>query len=154
MLNSRKLQFFWWTCRNINDKRPDSSPLNSLWPSSSLSSRAEVEFRSTNTDSFKASLYSTWNIYIPCIYTYIHVYIYICMYIYLSPMFFTNKYSKSINPTYWIQQPIFLTWDGTKNTLSSLQQTFCKSKNANCKDSPSFIAQSWYTIAGWFICSL
>ena len=129
-----------------------------LWipcgPPPLLISRAEVESRSTNTDSFKASLYSTWNIYIPCIYTYIHVYIYICMYIYLSPMFFTNKYSKSINPTYWIQQPIFLTWDGTKNTLSSLQQTFCKSKNANCKDSPSFIAQSWYTIAGWFICSL
>ena len=64
------------------------------------------------------------------------------MYIYLSPMFFTNKYSKSINPTYGIQQPIFLTWDGTKNTLSSLQQTFCKSKNANCKDSSSLIAQS------------
>ena len=76
------------------------------------------------------------------------------VYIYISPMFFTNKYSKSINPTYWIQQPIFLTWDGTKNTLSSLQQTFCKSKNANCKDPSSFIAKSWYTIAGWFICSL
>lgn len=110
MLNSRKLQFFWWTCRNINDKRPDSSPLNSLWTSPSLSSRAEVESRSTNTDLVKASLYSTWNIF----------------HIYISPTFFTNKYNKSINPTYLIQQPIFLTWDGTKNTLSSLQQLSAK----------------------------
>lgn len=76
------------------------------------------------------------------------------VYIYIYPTFFTDKYNKSINPSYWIQQPIFLTWDGTKNTLSSLQQTFCKSKDANCKDSSSFIAKSWYIIAGWFICSL
>lgn len=62
VLNSRKLQFFWWTYRNINDKRPDSSPLNSLWISLKYQGRGGIQEYKYRLSQSKPLLQSLHNV--------------------------------------------------------------------------------------------